>query len=112
MEESMQQMIVNEVGIVAPQAAEATPYDPSADPLHPYGKDCSICSTEFDDNEWGIMGWLGILPVSLCVNCMTGIYNMVFQMTSVEELQSLIEEKQADDTIVESPAKPLELTAN
>lgn len=108
MEESVKQMIVNEVGIVAPQVVEAVPYDASADPLHPYGKDCSICSTEFDDSEWGIMGWLGILPVSFCVNCMTGIYNMVFSMTTVDELQSVLEEKQTE----ENPVKLAQLTAN
>lgn len=76
---------------------EAEPYDPAKDPMHPYGKNCTICSGEFDEDEWGIMGWLGILPVSFCANCTTGIYNMVLQTTSVEELQELIEEKQAEE---------------
>jgi hypothetical protein len=80
-------------------------YDPVADPMHPYGKDCSICSTEFDEDEWGIMGWLGILPVSFCVNCTTGLYNMVLQMISVEELESLIEEKRAEESAAQTPAE-------
>lgn len=89
-----------------PLIPEVVPqYDPSADPMHPYGKDCSICSIEFDEDEWGIMGWLGILPVSFCVNCTTGLYNMVLQMVSVEELESLIEEKRAEESTVQSPAE-------
>jgi hypothetical protein len=98
---------VSEVGVLKPEIGEAKPYNAAEDPLHPYGKACSICSSEYDDDEWGIMGWLGILPVSFCVNCMTGIYNMVFQMTSVEELQSVIEEKQAEEKFV-PPSPPTE----
>ena len=96
----MSDELVKQVAVeTAPEATEATAYDASSDPLHPYGKDCSICSTDYDDSEWGVMGWLGILPVSFCVTCTTGIYNMVFQMTSVEELQSIIEEKQAEENV-------------
>jgi hypothetical protein len=89
----------DELPVIVPQ------YDPIADPMHPYGKDCSICSIEFDEDEWGIMGWLGILPVSFCVNCTTGLYNMVLQMVSVEELESLIEEKRAEESAAQTPAE-------
>ena len=71
-------------------------YNPATDPMHPYGKACSVCSTEFDEDEWGIMGWLGILPVSFCVTCTTGIYNMVVQSLDVEEVEMILEEKRAE----------------
>jgi hypothetical protein len=87
-------------------AVEVVPqYDPATDPMHPYGKSCSICSTEFEENEWGIMGWLGILPVSFCTNCTTGLYNMVLQTMSVEELESLIEEKRAEESAAQPSAE-------
>lgn len=89
----------DELPVIVPQ------YNPAADPMHPYGKNCSICSIEFDEDEWGIMGWLGILPVSFCVNCTTGLYNMVLQMVSVEELESLIEEKKAEESTAQPPAE-------
>ena len=36
------------------------------DPMHPYGKPCNVCSSEYDDDEWWLMWWVGIIPVSLC----------------------------------------------
>ena len=42
------------------------------------------------------MGWLGILPVSFCVTCTTGIYNMVLQSLDVEEVEMILEEKRAE----------------
>ena len=78
------------------QVQGAEEYDAAKDPMHPYGKACSVCSTEFDEDEWGIMGWLGILPVSFCVTCTTGIYNMVLQSLDVEEVEMILEEKRAE----------------
>jgi hypothetical protein len=75
---------------------QAEEYNPAKDPMHPYGKPCSVCSTEFEEEEWGTMGWLGILPVSFCVTCTTGIYNMVLQSLDVEEVEMILEEKRAE----------------
>jgi hypothetical protein len=65
-------------------------YDAFTDPLSPVGKNCTICGTDYDDDEWGMMGWLGILPLSLCPTCTTGIFSMVLQHTPVEELEELV----------------------
>lgn len=60
------------------------------DPLHPYGNPCSFCTLPFDEEDWGVMGWIGILPLSLCPDCTSGMYNMVYQTTPIEELEELI----------------------
>jgi hypothetical protein len=52
----------------------------AAQPLTPYQKPCSICNLAYDDNEWGILGYIGILPVSFCPTCMNGIFDMVEQI--------------------------------
>ena len=42
---------------------------------------CSICSTEFSlDDEGGIEGDLGMLPVSFCPFCLSGIFDMSKQI--------------------------------
>jgi hypothetical protein len=68
-------------------------YDAFKDPLHPAGNPCSICGTEYEDDDWGVMGWVGILPISFCPTCEQGIFNMVYQLTPNERLVELIEEK-------------------
>jgi len=62
-------------------------YDSAEDLLSPVGKDCTICSTEYEDEDWGLMGWIGMLPLSMCPNCSSGIFHMVLSMTSPEELE-------------------------
>lgn len=62
-------------------------FDPKKDPLSPIGKDCTICDTEYEDDDWGMMGWIGILPLSLCPNCSSGIFHMVLSTTSPEDLE-------------------------
>ncbi len=38
---------------------------------------CSICSCEFDlEDEGGIKGFFGILPVAFYPNCKVGIYDI------------------------------------
>ena len=42
--------------------------------------ECSICSAEFDvENEGGVVGDLGILPVAFCPTCYSGVVDMVSQ---------------------------------
>jgi hypothetical protein len=44
-------------------------------------KECSICgSTEVDDDELFVRGYIGILPVGFCSTCYMGIESMVRQM--------------------------------
>lgn len=43
--------------------------------------DCSVCSSDFDlDSEGGISGYLGILPVYFCPDCLSGITDLVNQL--------------------------------
>ncbi len=47
---------------------------------------CSICNTEFSlDDEGGIEGDLGMLPVSFCPFCLNGILDMSKQLLNIEE---------------------------
>jgi hypothetical protein len=64
------------------------------DPTHPFGKKCNICQADFD--ETNLMGWVGILPVSLCETCTGGMFSMVYALTSIDELEYLIESKKAE----------------
>ena len=46
---------------------------------------CSICNTEFSLNdEGGIEGELGMLPVSFCPFCYSGILDMTRQIIKEE----------------------------
>ena len=47
-------------------------------PLEP--KDtCSICDSKYDEDEGGIQGYFGILPVTFCEWCYSSIYDMIAQ---------------------------------
>jgi len=41
---------------------------------------CTVCQCDFTDDEGGIQGYLGILPVAFCPTCYAGICNMVEQL--------------------------------
>ena len=45
---------------------------------------CSVCQCDFTDDEGGIQGYLGILPVAFCPTCFAGICDMVDQMNERE----------------------------
>ena len=39
---------------------------------------CSICDCKFTEQEGGLqMGMIGIIPVSFCPTCFSGIFDMV-----------------------------------
>ena len=40
---------------------------------------CTVCSCEFSDDEGGIQGYFGILPVAFCPTCYCSMYDMVQQ---------------------------------
>jgi hypothetical protein len=40
---------------------------------------CSICSSPYDEEEGGIQGHFGILPVTFCTWCYSSIYDMIYQ---------------------------------
>lgn len=45
---------------------------------------CNVCQCDFTDDEGGIQGYLGILPVAFCPTCFAGICDMVEQMNDRE----------------------------
>ncbi len=45
---------------------------------------CSVCSCDFTDDEGGIQGYIGIIPVAFCPTCYSGICDMVEQMNDRE----------------------------
>jgi hypothetical protein len=71
-------------------------YDPSKDPMHPLGNPCSICGTEYKEEEWGVLGWIGTLPVSFCPDCDQGIFNMVYSLTDHEDLEEILRDKKEE----------------
>jgi hypothetical protein len=42
---------------------------------------CSICQCDYTDDEGGIQGYIGILPASFCPTCLSGVIDMVEQLT-------------------------------
>lgn len=45
---------------------------------------CTICQCDFTDDEGGVQGYLGILPVAFCPFCFSGLCNMVGQLDERE----------------------------
>ena len=46
---------------------------------------CNICSCKFTDDEGGIVGYFGMLPVAFCPTCHSCMVDMVQQQLEVEE---------------------------
>ena len=45
---------------------------------------CNVCQCDFTDDEGGIQGYLGILPVAFCPTCFAGLCDMAGQMNQRE----------------------------
>jgi hypothetical protein len=45
---------------------------------------CNVCQCDFTDDEGGVQGYLGILPVAFCPTCFAGLCDMVEQVNEVE----------------------------
>jgi hypothetical protein len=43
---------------------------------------CSVCQCDYTDDEGGITGYIGILPASFCPTCLSGVIDMVEQLTA------------------------------
>lgn len=56
---------------------------------------CSICQCDFTDDEGGVQGYLGILPVAFCPFCLSGLFNMIGQLDDREWEGLTNEEQQA-----------------
>jgi hypothetical protein len=62
---------------------------------------CTVCSTPFDEDDWGVMGYIGSLTLSCCANCTNGIFEMVYQLSSKEDLQEQLAKKDEQEQINE-----------
>lgn len=40
---------------------------------------CSICGSEYDEDEGGIQGYFGMMPVTFCVWCYSSMIDMAKQ---------------------------------
>ena len=40
---------------------------------------CNVCACDFTDDEGGILGYFGILPVAFCPTCYSSMVDMVQQ---------------------------------
>ena len=65
------------------------------DGLQHVGSDhkCSVCQCDFTDDEGGIQGYIGIIPVAFCPTCHSGITDMVEQLTEEREWVGLTDEE-------------------
>ena len=45
---------------------------------------CNVCQCDFTDDEGGIQGYLGSLPVAFCPTCFSGLCDMVEQVNDRE----------------------------
>ena len=52
--------------------------------------ECSICDSPMEDDE-GIVGEFGILPVQFCCWCYSSITDMVIQMQGFDDVELLQE---------------------
>tara|TARA_R100000458_G_C8100720_1_gene127517 strand:- start:71 stop:283 length:213 start_codon:yes stop_codon:yes gene_type:complete len=57
--------------------------------------ECTICSSDIDEDAGDIVGYFGISPVSFCVWCMSSITDMVIQMNGFNDID-ILEERIAD----------------
>jgi hypothetical protein len=62
---------------------------------------CSICQCDFTDDEGGIQGYLGILPVAFCPFCFAGIDDMMQQLNE-REWEGLTEEERDGKRVLEN----------
>ena len=52
--------------------------------------ECSICDSPMDEDE-GIVGEFGILPVQFCCWCYSSLTDMVIQMQGLDDIELLQE---------------------
>ena len=52
--------------------------------------ECSICDAPMEDDE-GIVGEFGILPVQFCCWCYSSLTDMVIQMQGFDDIETLQE---------------------
>ena len=56
---------------------------------------CNVCQCDFTDDEGGIQGYFGILPVAFCPTCYASMCDMVGQIDE-REWEGLTEEERKE----------------
>lgn len=44
---------------------------------------CNICLSEYDNDDGGVEGYFGILPVAFCATCFASVVDMVRVVTGI-----------------------------
>lgn len=47
--------------------------------------ECSICSVEVEEEDGGVIGFIGLLPFAFCPTCKAGIYDWACQQWGDDE---------------------------
>jgi len=63
--------------------------------------ECSVCQCDFTDDEGGIQGYIGIIPVAFCPTCYAGICDMVEQLDD-REWEGLTDEERNGKRVLEN----------
>ena len=50
---------------------------------------CNICDSEIEEDNGDIVGQFGISPVSFCVWCVSSMTDMVIQLNSFDDIDTL-----------------------
>lgn len=49
---------------------------------------CNVCDCEFSEDDGGLIeGAIGIIPVSFCPTCLSGLFDMVDTCIDIEEIE-------------------------
>jgi hypothetical protein len=61
-----------------------------------YEHQCNVCSCDYSDDEGGVQGHFGMLPVSFCPTCFSSMCDMANQYMEIdqEEIELMQEEIQ------------------
>lgn len=62
---------------------------------------CSVCEIDFADDEGGMLGYIGIIPVAFCPTCYSGICDMVEQLYE-KEWEGLTDEERSGKRVLEN----------
>jgi hypothetical protein len=68
---------------------------------------CNVCQCDFTDDEGGVHGFFGIIPVSFCPTCAACFYDMAEQLDDREWVG--LTEEDIQDWIAAAPAGMLPL---
>jgi hypothetical protein len=61
--------------------------------------ECSVCEIDFADDEGGMLGYIGIIPVAFCPTCYAGICDMVEQLNT-REWEGLTDEERSGKRVL------------